>query len=471
MRGALLLSALLWQAAAANEPPAAQPEAMRYERAVRVAAGAGQACAVLDAAIFAHAAPSLNDVRIFPKQEAAAGEAVSEVPYAITLSEAVSQETETARVLNLRAGTGSGAGKGGATIVFDLEMPQRAYTDVILNLDPAVHDFVATAAVTGANELGGRPTALGTFTLFDLASEHLSRDTTLPLQESTYRYLHVELTISPAPGAAVGSATRFVPAMVRGATVPPSREAQSVYTTVASVSVPTTGALASFHRTRFDLDLPLRVPVERVSFDLAPVYTGNFSRDVTLHARSNPDATISAESLPVESVTGTIFRVHSTQEGRTINRQELSVPAVLGANLQHAARVWIEVENGDDQPLPIAAVRLEMRQRKICFEAPATPSANFGGTHGADAGSGLALFYGDAELAAPEYDYARMFVASRAALAAELGPEELNPNYRAPAAEVKPFAERHPELLWIALIAAICSLGIVALKAARNVGR
>jgi len=173
MKGALLLSVLLWQAVAANEPPVAKPGTMRYERAIRVAAGAGQACAVLDAAIFAHSAPSLNDVRIFPKQEAAAGEAVSEVPYAITLSEAVSQETETARVLNLRAGTGSGAGKRGATIVFDLEMPQRAYTDVILNLDPAVHDFVATAAVTGANELGGRPTALGTFTLFDLASQRL----------------------------------------------------------------------------------------------------------------------------------------------------------------------------------------------------------------------------------------------------------------------------------------------------------
>jgi hypothetical protein len=54
---------------------------------------------------------------------------------------------------------------------------------------------------------------------------------------------------------------------------------------------------------------------------------------------------------------------------------------------------------------------------------------------------------------------------------AELGPEELNASYRAPAAPLRPFTERHPELLWIALIAVICALGIVALKAARNVGR
>lgn len=138
--------------------------------------------------------------------------------------------------------------------------------------------------------------------------------------------------------------------------------------------------------------------------------------------------------------------------------------------MQHSARVWIEIENGDDQPLPIAAVRLEMRQRKICFEAPAAPSTDSGAIHGSDASSNLALFYGDSRLAAPEYDTARLFVASRAAVVAELGPEELNANYRAPAAEVRPFAERHPEVLWIALIAAICALGLVALRSAKSSG-
>jgi hypothetical protein len=463
MKSAALLAILLWQAGAAgNGTPVAQPGAMQYERAIHVENGAGRVCAVLDAAIFPHAAPSLTDLRIF--QETPAGAAAHEVPYAITLSEAATEETETARVLNL------GAGVSGGQIAFDLEMPQRAYTGMTLDLDPSVHDFIATATVSGSDVLGerGRTTALGSFTLFDLASQRLSRDTTIPLQESTFKYLHVVLSVSPAPGSA---AARFVPAMVLGATVPPSREAQTIYTTVASVRVPTAGAVVSLHKTRFDLDLPLRVPVERVSFDLAPGYSGNFSRDVTIHARSNSDATTtSADSLPVETLTGTIYRVHSTEDGHTINQQELSVPAVLGSNLQHAARVWIEIENGDDQPLPIAAVRLEMRQRKICFEAPAAPSTDFGAIHGSDASSNLALFYGDSRLAAPEYDYARLFVASRAAQVAELGPERLNANYRAPAAEARPFAARHPELLWIALIAAICALGVVALKTARNVG-
>lgn len=442
----MLLAVLVWQAAVANEPPVAQPGAMRYERAIQVATGTGQACAVLDAAIFPHASPALTDVRIF--QEAAVGAAAHEVPYAMTLSEPVSDETEAARVLNL--------GASGEQIVIDLAMPAREYTGVTLQLDPAVHDFIAKAKVTGLDVLGGRAVALGTFTLFDLASQHLSRNTTIWLQESTFRFLHMEVHFSPIPGKPAES---FVPAMVLGATVPPSREAQTIYTTVASVSVPTTGTLASPRKTRFDLDLPLRVPVERVSIDLADGYSGNFSRDVTIHASTNADANTPAESFPIETLTGTVSRVHLTADGDTIDERELSIPAVLGANLQHAAHVWIEIENGVDQPLPITAVRLEMRQRKICFDVTQASAAS------------TALFYGNSELAAPQYDYARLFVASRAALMAELGPEQLNANYRAAAEKARPLAERHPELLWIALILVICALGLVALKAAKNVGR
>ena len=57
---------MLWQAAAANQPPVARPEYMRYVRVLNVPAGSGQACAVLDAQTFQHAAPSLTDLRVFP---------------------------------------------------------------------------------------------------------------------------------------------------------------------------------------------------------------------------------------------------------------------------------------------------------------------------------------------------------------------------------------------------------------------
>jgi hypothetical protein len=99
-----------------------------------------------------------------------------------------------------------------------------------------------------------------------------------------------------------------------------------------------------------------------------------------------------------------------------------------------------------------------MRQREVCFDASM-------------AAGGLGLFYGDEKLLAPVYDYERLFVAANKPLAAELGAETLNPVFVAPPAEVKPFTERHPEVLWIVLIAVICALGLVALKSAGNVGR
>ena len=448
MKAVTLLGFLLLQSVPGNDPPAANPQFMKYERALSVGAGAGQACAVLDAQVFPHAEPSLADLRIFPAQ----GGKGREVPYAITLSEAVTEETEPARVLNLGS---SGVGR----IVFDLEMPDRAYTGVTLDLDPEIHDFLATAVVTGLDSLNGKakPTALGEFTLFDLASQHLSRDTTLPLEESTFHYLHLVLNISAAPGG-TAPAGGFVPAMVRGAEVPPSREAQILYTTVAeTTSVATVG-----RESHASFDVPMRVPVERVSFQLAPGFKGNFSRDVLVTATLEPGAKpVDGDGrapLP-EVLTGNILRVHATETGREIRAQQLGIPAILGSNLQQPAKIEVAIENGDDEPLPIAAVRLEMRQRKLCFDAPAS------------GGTGLALFYGDPKLVAPAYDYARLFTASSDTLAVMLGPETLNPGYRPRPEEERPFTERHPEVLWIALIVVICVLGAVALRSSRNVGR
>ncbi len=450
------LGMLLWQWHAGTEPPLPRPEFMRYQRAVSVPRGQGEACAALDAAMFPHAAPSLADVRIFPVQ----GADTRAVPYVITMSQTAAEETQSVRVLNLGA-----AGGGSSVFSFDLEMPHRAYSDVALQLAPEVRDFLATATVTGREAPGseGRATALGSFTLFDLSSQHLSRDTVLPLAESTFPYLHVVLSVSPAGLRGRGAGARFEPGLVRGAEVPPSREAQVLYTPVAE----TTDVPTRERETVARLEVSRRVPVERVSFVLPAEYKGNFSRRVRIVARrlAAPEGkgaaqwdspAPAAESTPPEEVAGTILRVHTTEAGREIRREQLSIPAILGANLQQAAEVEVRVDNGDDRPLPIAAVRLEMRQRLICFDRS-----------WAEAG-GLAVFYGDAALAAPAYDYARTFVKGEKPVMATLGPEVTNAAYRERDMGAKPFTERHPEVLWIALIAVVCVLGMVALRSARS---
>ncbi|MGH9597997.1 MAG: DUF3999 family protein [Edaphobacter sp.] len=425
MKSAILLAMLLWQATPGMEPVTADPHFLRYERTITVPAGAGQSCAVIDPQIFPHAAASLKDLRIYQDGR--------EVPYAITLSAPRQLDSDTAHIRNL--------GLRGHDIVFDVEMPNRPYTEITLDL--AGQDFLATATVSGTRDLNySHQTSLGEFTLFDLTSQHLSRNTTLHLQETDLPYLHIELAVSPATGN-----RSFVvrPEMVQGVTVPPSRDAQTLYTTAATATAITQHGRQSVAT----FALPERIPIDRVSFDIAANFKANFSRDVRITDR--PDGTPSFAS---ETVAGAVFRVHLTQAGREIRQEQLSVPATIGSNMQSAAMVEVAVDNGDDQPLPISAIRLEMRQRKICFDASTARP--------------IVLFYGDAALAAPQYDYARLFSPSEAVRVAQLGPEEKNSTFRE-RPDTRPFTERHPHLLWIALLGVICVLAIIAIRSSKTV--
>jgi Protein of unknown function (DUF3999) len=425
VKSAILLALLLWQATPGTEPAAADPQYMRYQRLVTAPGASGQSCVVIDPQLFPHAAPSLKDLRLY--------QGGHEVPYATTLSESQQPDSDTAQVRNL--------GLRGRNIVFDVEMPNRPYTEIMLDLSG--HDFLATATVSGTRDPNySNQTQLGEFTLFDLSSQHLSRNTTIHLQETSLPYLHIELAFSPATGNRTFAAA---PEIVRGVTVPPSREAQSLYTTVATATTITSRGRQSIATFK----LPERIPVERVSFDLASTFKANFSRDIRITDRPDDNSNTVSESLA-----GTIFRVHLTQAGREIRQQQLSVPAILGSNMQGTATVEVAIDNGDDTPLPIAAIRLEMRQRNLCFDVSnAQP---------------LTLFYGDPALATPQYDYARLFTASNSASAAQLGPEQLNGTYRE-RPDSRPLTDRHPHLLWIVLLIVVCILAVVAIRSTKTV--
>jgi Protein of unknown function (DUF3999) len=432
VKSAILLALLLWQATPG--PVTTAPQYLRYQRIV-APSDPGQNCVVIDPQLFPHAAPSLKDLRLFKDNH--------EVPYAITLSEPQQPDSDTATIRNL--------GLRGRKIVFDLEMPNRPYTEI--DLDLAGHDFLAIATVSGTRDPNySNQTRLGDFTLFDLTTQHLSRNTTIHLQETSLPYLHIELAISPAARAGNTSPTpEALQKMVQGVTVPPSREAQSLYTTAARSSAITQRGRQSIAT----FALPERIPIERVSFDLAPTYKANFSRDVRI--TDHPDSTANPETSAnpaSETLAGTILRVHLTQAGREIRHEQLSIPATLGSNMQSEAAVLVAVENGDDTPLPITGIRLEMRQRKICFDASDERP--------------LTLYYGDPALTAPQYDYARLFTLSSAVHTAQLGHERQNVLYR-DRPDARPLTERRPHLLWIVLLIVICILAIIAIRSSKNI--
>ncbi len=114
----------------------------------------------------------------------------------------------------------------------------------------------------------------------------------------------------------------------------------------------------------------------------------------------------------------------------------------------------MKIDNGDDTPLALQSVRLEMLERTLCFDA--TPGANY------------TVYYGDPALAAPRYDYATLFTPEVNAARAALGPEKDNPDYR-PRPDERPFTEKHPGLLWAALVLVVVLLGGIALRSAKQV--
>jgi len=428
-----LLLALLLQTSARVAP---DPKHFHFERGIEVPPGAtGPVCAALDGAVYEHST-ALTDIRLY------AGGA--EQPYATLTSQAVTATSDVVRPINL--------GEQGGHIVFDLPMPSRPYSTV--NLKLGGQNFLAAAKVTGRQSATAQTccgtaagTELGTFTLFDLTAQRLGRSTSLALAESTFPWLHVDLAVTAAPGHP-GFVAKSE--MVDGAEIPPSREAQTLYTTVAE----TTQILQMEQQSVAVFQVPAHVPVERVSFELEQDDKTNFSRTVHVTARAVGDARNGSQQAAIdEDVYGEISRVRMTEGGKEIRQENLDVPAILGSNGQTEARVQVAVENGDDKPVAIRSVRLEMRQRKLCFDAPAQP---------------VTMFYGDARLAAPAYDYSRLFQPSDTTLSARLDAETANPAYVAPL-EHKTLLERYPAILWAALLAVVAVLGVVAFRSAKRV--
>lgn len=115
-------------------------------------------------------------------------------------------------------------------------------------------------------------------------------------------------------------------------------------------------------------------------------------------------------------------------------------------------RYWrVEVLNGNDAALSAVRLSVAMPVRFVLFHA--APNRAY------------RLIYGNARATTPQYDLARtlQIPAVEAMSHPSLGAEEITSNY----ADPRPFTERHPHLLWIALGVAVVLLGSAAVRALR----
>lgn len=397
----------------------------RYERAVvpvpaKTPATSGQTCVALDAGLFAHAAPGLTDLRLYRAENG--GE--TETPFVIYEPEPVAAAAKEIAVMNL----GTVAGQTS----FDAEMPDGAYSDIVLDVQG--ENFIAKVAVTGSHDQTSMATRLGSYTIFDLTNQKLGRSTVLHLPQSNFRYLHFMI---------IGSVK---PQQVAGLTVERAAHGQQSYMTVAE----TASVMQKGRESLVQFTIPANVPVDRVEFVPGP-QPQNFSRDAAVTVKRIGEANEGELPATVSSA-GNLLRVHGVHDGHRIDEEHLAVDAPY-VDLSTASQWTVTIDNGDDAPLDLKAVRLEMAERELCFDAAA--------------GASYTLFYGDSALSAPRYDYARLFTPEKVAAQATLAAEQANPQYTA-RPDTRPFTERYPWMLWVVLVAVVALLGAVALRTAKD---
>jgi len=415
MKWLAALSLLLFAA------PSPEIRYFEFERpVVKPVQSPGQTCAMVDPGVFAHASAGLTDLRLY--------QGGAETPYVLRSAAPVASASKNLSVLNL--------GKSGNLTVFDAAMPENSYSDVELAIDE--RDFLATVTVTGSqSQTGADRTKLGAFTIFDLTQQRLGRSTVLHLPKSDFRFLHFQIAGPIAPQNVTGLSVSEAPAAS-----PPK------YVTVVQTATVTQNGRDSV----FVLTVPARTPADRVVF-VPGAQPPSFSRDVLVKVApvARPPANDATEPPHPVTTGGNILRVHRVQDGRKIDEERLTIDAPQ-VDFDGPARWTVTVENGDDAPVQMLSLRIEMTERDVCFDAAA--------------GAAYTLYYGDSALAAPQYDYATLFVPAANAATAQLAAEIANPSYQ-PRPDTRPFTEKHPALLWIALIVVLVLLGAVAIRSVK----
>lgn len=399
--------------------PSPELRYFRYERSIETPSqNSGQTCVVLSPEIFAHAASQLSDLRLYRES--------SEMPYVIQRSAPIAPSQEQIAPLNL--------GRRAGQTVFDLPMPPGRYRD--LELAITGRDFIATVTVSGSQEQASAQTRIGSFTIFDLTRQQLGRSTVLHLPDSDFRFLHFSVAGPIAPEDVSGLSVERMPA----------REAK--YQTVAETSQVTLKG----RDTVIEFSVPGHTPVDRVVFVPGALPT-SFSRGVRVSITpiSQPPGSGEVERPQQVSTYGSLLRIHRIQDGHRLDEERLNIPAP-DTEFDIPAKWTVTIENRDDAPIQVSTVRLEMLERSLCFDASGALR--------------YTLFYGDSALSAPRYDYASLFALQSNAARASTGPERANPDYQ-DRPDSRPFTERHPVLLWVALAIVILLLAAIALRSAK----
>jgi hypothetical protein len=372
-------------------------------REVKIAAPEKQNYFVLDEAVWRQSRADLGDLRLYSNEQ--------EVPYSVVVQQGGTLAQHSS-VLMLN----KGVVRGNTQFAMDVGVPE--YDNIHIDLN--TRNFIAQAKVEGQDNLSGKNwTDLGTYTIFDFAKEKLGSNSTIKLATpARFRFLRVTI-VGPVP-----------PGDVNGATIANLQEDKARYTAWSEVP----NIRVEGKHTVIEWNASESVPLDRVHFDIDPGEI-NFRREVRVFCENRQ---ISKDSLS---------RIRLLRRERKVESESVDVnlPGLRCKNYK------LEIENGDDPALRISGVHPEMLERRLYFNPRGATD--------------LKLYYGDEKRDAPVYDYAKLFdvPAENEVSQASLQPDVANPAFTG-RPDDRPWTERHPAVLWVAMIAAIAGLGSWAMK-------
>jgi hypothetical protein len=305
----------------------------------------------------------------------------------------------------------SGRRDGQAVALIDVGPRRRFYERA--ELDIAGANFVGRVTVLGADRRRGPYTRLSTTTVFDVEGATSARSTTVVFPPTDFRFLELRAT----GVSRILSATVFAqyerPRLVRRrhgiVGGPKDRARRSVYT----------------------LDFGVRgIPVTRL--EIRADKTARYDRPVTVHGSNDR-----VRFIPLGG-------------GRMTRAPGLSTRTIdIDSRFRY---LRVTIENGDDPPLQFVMVETYGPSFALMVErGHPTP---------------LRLYYGDPDLDAPSYEFARLPAERPTEILdpSRLAPEQLNPAFELPG---KPFGERNRWLIQVALVAAaivVAAAGFLALR-------
>ena len=397
----------------------------KYQRTVQVQPG-GQRYVTVDEQTWKNARHDLGDLRLYSGQQ--------EVPYALVVERG--GEENASKDVNVLQQSVVG-GKTQFLIDMTPLSPALVFNGEYdhINLRLAAKNFVAHARVEGQDDMhGGHWAWLSESILYDLSKEKLGGNSVLRLPLSVYRYLRVTIDGPVKPDDILGASAEF------------RQEQKAVWRDVGGAptvtELPANAARGdSYHVARkgtvLTFAVPENVPVNRMTLDIDQSQA-NFRRSVQVEGEK--EAYIGS---------GEIDRVHMVRQGQKIDTDDYDVNfSAVGHKT-----IKVTIDNGDDPPLKIKSARLQQLEHRLYFDAPVSGP--------------LTLYYGDEKLDPPVYDYAKLFLLAKDAAPAQLGAEQANAAFTGRPDE-RPWTEKHPAVLWIAIVAAVLILGAIALRSMKT---